>query len=228
MIPQAIIVVTAALTLKSDTSPVTVKVNKPRGTIYWGGAGLNGGYISDQIVALQEVGIKDVFSGTRTYTQYVDAFRSGTTLRYKNNLDSEDWTIHGMEKIQSPQFNMIGYSYGSLLAAHTALFYAENGHIVDHLILVASPIDGDFLADLKKHPNIKSVVVKDIPEYGDPLFAGMSQVQLISSALKLYRQMSSTEATGEGVGHFYYASATSEGARRRRNLAAFIYRQGVR
>ncbi|WP_288393343.1 alpha/beta fold hydrolase [uncultured Herbaspirillum sp.] len=228
MIPQAVIAVTALLTLKSDTSPVKVKVNKPRGTLYWGGAGLNGDYIADQLAALQEVGIKDVFSGTRTYTLPADALRSGTTLRYKNNVDSEDWTIHGMEKNQSSQFNMIGYSYGSLLAAHTALFYAENGHVVDHLVLVASPIDGDFLADLKKQPNVKNIIVKDIPEYGDPLFAGMSQVRLFASLVTLVRQMNQTQSSGEGVGHFYYASASSEGRRRRRELASFIHRQGLR
>ena len=47
MIPQAIFVVTAVLTLKSDAEPVKIRVNKPRGTVYWGGAGLDGAYLQD-------------------------------------------------------------------------------------------------------------------------------------------------------------------------------------
>ncbi len=228
MIPQAVAVATVLLTIKSDTAPVKVKVNKPRGTIYWGGAGLDGSYIEDQLIALQEVGIKNVFAGTRTYTMPVDAIRSGFSIRYRGGPEDEDWTINGMEKNQSGQFNMIGYSYGSLLAAQTAYFYAHHEHVVDNLVLIGSPIDSDFLDEVRKHKNIKKTIVKDLRDYGDPLFAGMSQIKLIMAGVSLANQMKKTVATGEGVGHFYYASATAEGCRRRRDLAGFIYRQGLR
>lgn len=228
MIPQVVVVVTVALTLKSDTTPVKIKINKPRGTIYWGGAGLDGPYIADQLKALQEVGITYVFAGTRTYSMPVDAIRSGFSIRYRGGPEDEDWAIHGMENNPSQQFNMIGYSYGSLLAAQTAYFYAYHGHIVDNLVLVGSPIDEDFLDDLKKLKSIKNIVIKDLRDYGDPLFAGISQMRLIVSGITLAKQMQKTQETGEGVGHFYYASATKEGAKRRRDLAGFIYRQGLR
>ncbi|MDR9834069.1 hypothetical protein [Herbaspirillum huttiense] len=228
MIPQAVIAVTAALTLKSDTAPVVVKVNKPRGTIYWGGAGLNGDYIADQLKALQEAGIKSVFSGTRSYTLPADALRSAFSLRYRGGPDFEDWSIHGMEDNHSSQFNMIGYSYGSLLAAHTAYFYAESGHVIHHLVLIASPIDGDFLNDLIKHKNIRKIVIKDLPQYGDPLFAGMTEARMMASFVRLGYQMLKTIRTNEGWGHFYYAADSSEGSHRRRELAAFLYRQGLR
>lgn len=227
MIPQAIVVGTAILTLKSDTTPITVTVNKPRGTIYWGGAGLDGDYIADQLKALQEAGLKYVFEGKRSYSMPIDAVRSGTSLRYRSAPTDDDWAILGMEHNPSPQFNMIGYSYGSLLAAQTAYFYASNGHIVDHLALIGSTIEEDFLLELEKQKNIKKLIVKNLQEYGDPIFAGMSQLRLFMSLIKLKNQMAKTIETKEGVGHFYYAAATSEGGRRRRALAAWLVQQGM-
>lgn len=226
--PVSYVTAKAAMTLKSDTSPVTVKVNKPRGTIYWGGAGLNGLYINDQILALQEAGIKHVYVGKRTYGTLVDATRSGFTVRYRDSPVDEDWEIEGMEDNPSPQFNMIGYSYGSLLAAQTANFYAHNGHIVDHLVLVGSPIDRDFLDYVRSHKNIKKVLVRDLQEYGDPIFAGMSKPRLLLNSVKLARQLHKTEETGEGIGHFYYAGKTKESERRRRELARLIYQHGLK
>ncbi|QOY95715.1 hypothetical protein IM543_07715 [Massilia sp. UMI-21] len=225
--PVAYATAKAAMTLKSDTSPVTIEVNKPRGTIYWGGAGLDGSYIHDQVSALQEAGIKYVYIGKRTYGIGVDAARSGVTVRYRDSPVDEDWTINGMEDNPSAQFNMIGYSYGSLLAAQTANFYAHNGHIVDNLVLVGSPIDADFLEYLKKQKNIREVIVRDLEEYDDPIFAGISEPRLLLASFKLARQMLKTRETGNGVGHFYYAGVTKESARRRRELARFISRHGL-
>jgi pimeloyl-ACP methyl ester carboxylesterase len=123
---------------------------------------------------------------------------------------------------------MIGYSYGSLLAAQTANFYAYNGHIVDHLVLIGSPIDQQFLDALKKQKNIKKVIARDLRKYGDPIFPGITEPRLLWCAFKLFRQMQKTAETGEGHGHFYYAGVTAESARRRRDLARFIYSQGLR
>lgn len=226
--PVSYVTAKAAMTLKSDTTPITIKVNRPRGTIYWGGAGLDGPYISDQLAALQTAGIQHVFRGTRTYSMPVDSIRSGLTVRYRDSPIDEDWHIHGMEGNSSPQFNMIGYSYGSLVAAQTAQFYAHNGHIVDHLILVGSPIDGDFLEILKKQENIRKIVVKNLKEQGDPIYAGISQVPLLLSIPLLYQQMKKTKSTGEGTGHFYYASPGTDGVKRRLDLAKFIYSHGLR
>lgn len=218
----------AAMTLKSDTSPIPIKVNKPRGTIYWGGAGLNGQYINDQTTALQEAGIRYVYAGSRSYGTGIDAARSIFSVHYRDSPVDEDWTINGMEDNPSRQFNMIGYSYGSLLAAQTANFYAHNGHIIDHLVLVGSPIDRDFLDHLRNQKNIKAVIIRDLIEYGDPIYAGISQLALFSTGWKVIKQMRKSESIGEGFGHFYYASASAEGARRRRDLARFICRHGLK
>lgn len=229
MIPPPIVgAVSAALTLTTDTNPIKIKVNKPRGTIYWGGAGLDGPYIADQVAALTEVGIQHVFRGTRTYSMPVDAARSTFTIRYRDSPVDEDWTLYNMEKNAASQFNMIGYSYGSLVAAQTANFYAFNGHIVDNLILIGSPIDKKFLDYLGRQKNIRNVIPIDLGEYGDPLYAGIPRLVLYSKWWTVGNQMIKTITTGEGHGHFYYASATSEGARRRRNLARKIYRLGLK
>ncbi|MFC0250764.1 hypothetical protein [Massilia consociata] len=227
MIPQAFFT-KAVLTPVADTTPITISVNRPRGTIYWGGAGLNGSYISDQLTALQEAGIKHVYRGTRTYTMAVDSLRSGFSIRYRGSPIDEDWHIGGMDDNPASQFNMIGYSYGSLLAAQTAHFYAHNGHIVDHLILIGSPIDIKFLQALEKQKNIKKIIVKNLKEHGDPIFAGITQPQFVRSYPTLFLQMVRSERSGEGMGHFYYASANATGASRRRDLAKFICDHGLR
>jgi pimeloyl-ACP methyl ester carboxylesterase len=70
--------------------------------------------------------------------------------------------VEGMEKVAAEQFNLVGYSYGSLIAAQTAHVYASNGHIIDHLVLIASPIDNDFLHELKCNKNIRRVIIIDL------------------------------------------------------------------
>ncbi|MGC8050047.1 alpha/beta fold hydrolase, partial [Salmonella enterica] len=82
-----------------------------------------------------------------------------TDLRYEGRSDDRSWMIESMENVPAEQFNLIGYSYGSLMAAHTAHIYACNGHIIDHLVLIASPIDGDFLEKLQQNKNIKKVLI---------------------------------------------------------------------
>jgi pimeloyl-ACP methyl ester carboxylesterase len=229
MIPVVIVVVTVAVTLRSDSEPVKIVVNKPRGTVYWGGAGLDGAYLMDQVRALQEAGVKNVWVGKRTMTTLPDAIRSGSDLRYKGRIDDRSWMLDGMEKVHSDQFNLIGYSYGSLMAAQTAHVYASNGNVIDHLVLVGSPIDAGFLADLKVNKNIKKIIILNLTQYDDPIFAGIPQWRLTISAIKLGRQMKESQEKNDGIGHFYYAPATDEGKRRRRILAQYLYsKEGLR
>jgi len=236
MLPQTILVVTAALTLKSDTTPVKVYVKKPRGTLYWGGAGLDGSYIKPQLEAFQNAGIKHVYVGltnsaSHTIAQVksewkdagtlVDAARAGLTIRYE---DDGDWTISSGMSPEADQFNLVGYSYGSLLAAQTANFYAKKHHIVDHLVLIGSPIDRDFLALLKKNKNIKKVIVINLTEYGDPIYAGIGQFDLATVAPMLGKQM----AAQHGDGHFYFSHKTQDSPRRWKALAERLFNEGLR
>lgn len=194
-----IVVMTAVMTLRSDTKPVKVYVKKPRGTLYWGGAGLDGAYVQPQLHALRAAGIQNVSAGlTNTATKevgarfgaIVDALRAGTAIRYE---DDDEWVISKGMDSSAPQFNMIGYSYGSLLAAQTANYYANQGHIVDHLVLIASPIDQDFLMKLKENKNIKKVVVINLTQYGDPIYAGITQSKLIEAIPTIQRQQNGKE-----------------------------------
>jgi uncharacterized protein YaiE (UPF0345 family) len=226
-----VLVTTAVLTLKSDTKPVSVYVKNPKGTLYWGGAGLDGDYIYPTTQAFRNAGIKNISVGlNNTATKHlpkepgmiVDAIRAGLTVRYE---DSDDWTISsGMT--EGEQFNLIGYSYGSLLAAQTANFYAKQGVIIDHLVLIASPIDGDFLRNLKSNKNIKQVYILNLTSSGDYIYAGISQVELLNpfELQKLQADMSEKR----GNGHFYYAHTIPALQERLNALASILYKYGLR
>lgn len=228
-----ILAATATLTLKSDTRPAKVYVRKPRGTLYWGGAGLDGDYIQPQLQAFIQAGIRNVYVGlTNTGTAglperikplgtLLDAVRAGLPIRYE---DDGDWTISKGMSASDGQFNLIGYSYGSLLAAQTANFYARQGHIVDHLVLIGSPIDSGFLEKLKRTSGIKKVVILDLTDKGDPLHAGMGQTELLEALPTLARQFSANRAEG----HFYYAQPVPESPRRWKALAERIASEGLR
>lgn len=226
--------ITAALTLKSDTAPVKVYIKKPGGTLYWGGAGLNGDYIKPQLAAFQAAGIKSVNVGLTNTAgasmpdfakdsigTFLDAFRAGLIIRYE---DSGDWVLTSGMDAKEGQFNLIGYSYGSLLAAQTANFYANRGNIVDHLVLIGSPIDGDFLAKLRINKNIRCVLIIDLTDKGDLLHAGMTQLEIAQAIPTLGRQFGSRKADG----HFYYAQVVKDSPARWRALAQRIFDAGVR
>lgn len=218
------------LTPIEDRTPAKAYVTRPRGTLYWGGAGLDGGYIPLTAKAFQRAGISSFNIGlTNTATKtllgdagmFIDALRAGLTVRYE---DDSDWIITSGMTGNAPQFNLIGYSYGSLLAAQTANFYANHGHVVNHLVLIGSPIDANFLRKLRAHKRIRKIVVIDLKEHGDPIYAGISQMDLIAGAPALAAQMKAKK----GQGHFYYAHVTKELPFRLDKLAVRIVSEGVR
>ena len=196
-------------------------------TVYWGGAGLNGGYINDQIQALSQAGITNVVRGTHTRNAILDA-QAVTQLRLKEPYGvayafaPTPPTTCG-ENLDSGQINYIGYSYGSLLAAQTAHFYAKKGYVIDNLVLIGSPIASSFLNSLKNNPNIKNVIVKDLGFNGDPIYAGMPLAQLLANVPRLAIQ----QRRGNGSGHFYYAPNTQIGSQRRRSLASELFSAGL-
>lgn len=207
---------------------------RPRGTLwYWGGAGLDGEYVQPQLAAFRRAGISQCFAGLTNSSAHslpqgyalsgmlLDAIRSGMAIRYR---DDGEWTITSGMASEAPQFNLIGYSYGSLLAAQTAWSYARQGHVIDHLVLVGSPISQDFLADLQCHRNIRKTVVIDLVQYGDPIYAGMLWLELMAAAPLLSKQM----LAGNGEGHFYYAHVVADSPRRWMSLADRLVSEGLK
>jgi len=219
--------------LTADKPAMKEYLVRPRGTLYWGGAGLDGDYVRPQLEAFRKAGIEHCFMGLtnsanhglnedyKEVGQILDALRAGLVVRYR---DDSEWTITKGMSPEAPQFNLIGYSYGSLLAAQTAWSYARAGHVIDHLVLIGSPIDRDFLSDLQTHPRIGKVVTIDLREFGDPIYAGMSWVELVAMAPILGKQM----LDGKGEGHFYYAHALKDSPRRWEGLAKRLASEGLR
>lgn len=69
--------------------------------------------------------------------------------------------------------HLVGYSYGSVMAAAAALEMAERGEVVDNLILVATPMASDSVLyqQLLRQDNIRHITRIDI--VGDPFSAGV-------------------------------------------------------
>jgi RHS repeat-associated protein len=70
---------------------------------------------------------------------------------------------------EGEQFNLAGYSYGSVLQAQAALKLATDGQVIDNLILIGSPVSdkSDLWNQLNSNKNIKNILRYDIK--GDAL-----------------------------------------------------------
>lgn len=211
-------------------------------TVYLGGAGMEGDYIASQIEKLLSVGIDGAIAGKLTEGIFVDA---AAVMKYRYPVRSisgftatgpfkisTDWSLQaaGISRPlpQNGQFNLIGYSWGSLVAAQTALFYAEKGEVIDNLVLIASPISQEFLSELKGVRGIKRVLVIDLTNKDDRIYAGISEAELIASLPSLSEQMMESQLSGSGQGHFFYGVAGEQGEVRRRQLAERLKVEGLK
>jgi pimeloyl-ACP methyl ester carboxylesterase len=206
-----------------------------KGTYFFGGAGFNGGYIQDMLSALREAGISNVFSGSNkesigrsTFGDMVGGYLAmggdATAVPFINQPSGYYRVVMSDEfGTEGSQFNLIGYSYGSIVAAVKALSYANVFRgTVDHVVLIGAPIEESLLQQLRSNSGIKKVIVVDLKQHGDPIYAGITDFELVKSAPELVGQMT------ESSGHFWYAPATPDGAKRRRELAKYLYDQGLR
>lgn len=198
------------------------------GTYFFGGAGMDGDYIHDMISAFKDVGISDVTAVNRekwSAGTFADAVVG--VLALNEEVDMNDNIKSMREKFAGQgdgkgQLNLVGYSYGSLVAAHVAMLRTPKGGTVDYLVLIGSPIASDFLQTLRHNSGIKNVVICDLTNEGDPIHAGMSGADVIASAPKLFYQQTT------GTGHFYYAVGGDTGLVRRCQLAKTLYDLGLR
>lgn len=193
-----------------------------KGTYFLGGAGMGGYYIAPLIRAFRSAGIKSAVYLDR------DKWSGGTALDaavgsvFGREYDPRFPMLLRTNSSGSKQFNIIGYSYGSVIAAQIAAKYAAKGTVVDHLVLIGSPISSSFLRRLRNIPYIKKIIIINLGEHGDPIYAGMHIVELFTSLPELASQMPDSE------GHFYYAEPSEEGDKRRKKLAEELYKVGLR
>lgn len=120
------------------------------------------------------------------------------------------------------QFNIIGYSWGAVIAARTALFYARQGVQVDNLVLIGAPINKSLMEAASNHSKILKTHIIDLKAEGDPIYAGMNDKEIVDSAALLLQQMKNES------GHFYYSANSETGRLRRRALAKTLYAKGLR
>jgi pimeloyl-ACP methyl ester carboxylesterase len=123
-------------------------------------------------------------------------------------------------------FNIIGYSWGAIVAARMALFYDSVGIQVDFLGLVGAPVNTSLLSEVQRKPLIKKVSVQNLSAQSDPIYAGMNDAEIIASAPRLIWQMSKG---GEGHGHFHYSgSGTAVSRQRKRTLIVALMADGLK
>ncbi|MEG3640105.1 alpha/beta fold hydrolase [Magnetococcus sp. PR-3] len=188
---------------------------------------MDGEYIQDMVAAMREKGIahpravdSSVWSQGSTI---LDALHSG----WQRNRDVQDSNFSKFGH-EGEQFNLVGYSYGSLQAAQAAMDYADQEETVDNLVLIGSPIKKAFLEKLHQHPNIKHVHVLDLAHRGDPLYAGISTPELILGLRKLGVQFTSDDEHGTKDGHFDYTGNSKMAKTRRRVLAETLKKLGLK
>lgn len=195
---------------------------KIKGTYFFPGAGMDGHYIQPLVRSLLDAGIKSAMYVDRDKWSAGTALDAGVGSLLGRDYDPRFPMLLRHSKTNALQFNLIGYSYGSIVVSQLAAKYAGKGTVIDDLVLIGSPISSEFLQKLKELAQIKRVVVIDLNEFGDPIFAGMSIIELFSNLPTLASQMPDSE------GHFYYADPSKKGDDRRNELAKKLYDIGLR
>jgi RHS repeat-associated protein len=192
-------------------------------TFFTGGAGNNGAYIPSMVTALQNAGIRNVQATSVTSGFFIDAL---TIQGFNSNLGPSFYSANA-QRVSVPageQLNLVGYSWGAAMSAQAALSVAASGQRVDNVVLIGAPITQDLLDALRTSPNIGAVHTINLQAQGDPIRAGMSNPELLSSLPRLGIQYYS----GEASGHFYYAGEGSTGDQRRQDLANGIRASGLK
>ncbi len=122
------------------------------------------------------------------------------------------------------QFNIIGYSWGGVIAARTAIFHARKGITVNNLVLIGAPINTSLKNAVANHPKVLNCQIIDLVSQGDPIHAGMTDKEIVDSIPTLKKQM----FAGGKEGHFYYSADNQEARNRRQELAKNLYKAGLR
>lgn len=189
-------------------------------------------YIDDVLIALREAGIMNVKSASlgNSIGDPIPGIDLDNMMLDAMAVPALNQSGYGLEvtanefDLKGSQFNLIGYSYGAVVAAVKALSYAKQEGTVDHLVLIGAPINQSLMDELEENKFIKNVIIIDLKEVGDPIKAGMNDLELMLWAPTLAKQMVSDDK----IGHFFYSGEPPVGNDRRRKLADFLYEQGLR
>jgi len=192
-----------------------------RDTRFIGGAGVDGGYINDMARAFTSAGISNVTTATSENASTGSTLTDALSVMMTNNVrEGGDFTIQ-TNLAEGEQLNLVGYSWGGIVAAQRANVAAKNGQTIDNLVLIGAPINADLLSAVENNENILNVKIIDLTAKGDPIFAGMSDGEIAASVPTLIKQQS------ESSGHFFFAPNTDEGASRRDKLAEELVNSGL-
>ena len=119
---------------------------------------------------------------------------------------------------EGEQFNLAGYSFGSVLQAQVALKLADKGTYIDNLILIGSPIsdDSDLFKELSNNENIGNILRVDIE--GDLLSNPQDILEYLGGA----KQNSSDDGP-----HFDLARPGQEVDKNIQKVIDWLKKQGV-
>ena len=152
-------------------------------------------------------------------------------VEYRTEKQKADWRITStIDQIKADlkanplekgeQFNLTGYSTGSVTMAQAALTLANEGQVIDNLILIGTPIlnNSDLYKELSGNKNIKNIIRIDIP--GDEVKdanKGFWNAVLAAAMMTLQ---------GDDHPHFKYAFG-EDASKNQKQLAEDLKKKGV-
>ena len=176
----------------------------------------NSGYEPAQKVYYSREGLPPVTVYTGGQKPVEDKTIDKTVAYYQSQLKDNPLK-------KDEQFNLAGYSYGSVLQAQVALKLANSGQVIDNLILIGSPIsdDSDLFKQLKGNKNIKNIIRYDIK--GDHLSNPKGILEFIHGVYQ-------NSQAGDGYeGHHYDVSRPGEATNKLlQTIITWLQQQGVK
>ncbi|RRQ46718.1 RHS repeat-associated core domain-containing protein [Chryseobacterium sp. SC28] len=122
---------------------------------------------------------------------------------------------------EGEQFNLVGYSYGSVLQAQSALRLADSGQVIDNLVLIGSPISdkSDLMKQLQGNKNIKNVTRYDLK--GDLISNPKDILQFLKGGKDAIVQ-------GDDAHHFDAARPGNQADKLMQTIVQWLQQQGVK
>jgi len=191
-------------------------------TVFIGGAGDNGAYKADFVTALTKAGIQNVRSSSPPVSLGHMLFDAPGVITNNGDPGILLTKVPQLErKSNDSQYNLVGYSWGTTVAAQQAIASAVTGTPVDNLVLIGAPLNQSLMDRLANTEGIGNIHVFNLTAEGDPIHAGMSDLDLVKSVPTLVKQMRA------GTGHFTYSSGYANGTEKLDNLAQNIKEKGL-